>query len=39
MDKHTEDMAKTWNIGRPVHDELALQSHQRAIAAQDRGFF
>jgi acetyl-CoA C-acetyltransferase len=32
-------MAKSWNIGRREQDELALQSHQRAIAAQDRGFF
>jgi acetyl-CoA C-acetyltransferase len=39
MGEHTEDMAKTWNIGRREQDELALQSHQRAIAAQDRGFF
>ena len=39
MGEHTEDMAKTWNIGREQQDELALQSHQRAIAAQDRGFF
>ena len=39
MGEHTEDMAKTWNISRQKQDELALQSHQRAIAAQDRGFF
>ncbi len=39
MGEHTEDMAKTWNIGRREQDELALQSHQRAVAAQDRGFF
>jgi acetyl-CoA C-acetyltransferase len=39
MGEHTEDMAKTWNIGRREQDELALQSHQRTIAAQDRGFF
>jgi len=39
MGEHTEDMAKTWSIGRREQDELALQSHQRAIAAQDRGFF
>jgi acetyl-CoA C-acetyltransferase len=39
MGEHTEDMAKTWNIGRREQDELALQSHQSAIAAQDRGFF
>src|SRR5580704_9777616 len=39
MGEHTEDMAKAWNIGRQEQDELALQSHQRAVAAQDRGFF
>ena len=39
MGEHTEDMAKDWNIGRTEQDELALQGHQRATAAQDRGFF
>jgi acetyl-CoA C-acetyltransferase len=39
MGEHTEDMAKTWSIGRVEQDTLALQSHQAAIAAQDRGFF
>ena len=39
MGEHTEDMAKNWNIGRLEQDELALQSHQRAVAAQDHGFF
>ena len=39
MGEHTEDMAKTWNIGRLEQDELALQSHCYALAAQDRGFF
>src|SRR5262245_46473997 len=39
MGEHTEDMAKTWNIGRREQDELALQSHRSAVAAQDRGFF
>jgi len=39
MGEHTEDMAKDWKIGRREQDELALESHQRAIAAQDRGFF
>ena len=39
MGEHTEDMAKTWNITRRGQDELALQSHQFAVAAQDRGFF
>src|SRR4029077_4328066 len=39
MGEHTEDMAKTWNISREEQDELALQSHRYAVAAQDRGFF
>src|SRR5580692_1166963 len=39
MGEHTEDMAKDWNIGRQEQDELALEGHQRAVAAQDRGFF
>src|SRR5271155_4520501 len=39
MGEHTEDMAKEWDIGRNEQDELALEGHQRAIAAQDRGFF
>ncbi len=39
MGEHTEDMAKDWNIGRREQDELALQSHQRALVAQDSGFF
>ena len=39
MGEHTEDMAKDWNIGRREQDELALEGHRRAVAAQDRGFF
>jgi acetyl-CoA C-acetyltransferase len=39
MGEHTEDMAKTWSIGRREQDELALQSHRMAVAAQDRGIF
>src|SRR5271155_1630690 len=39
MGEHTEDMAKTWNIGREAQDALALEGHHRAIDAQDRGFF
>jgi acetyl-CoA C-acetyltransferase len=39
MGEHTEDMAKTWAVSRQEQDELALQSHQSAVAAQDRGFF
>jgi acetyl-CoA C-acetyltransferase len=39
MGEHTEDMAKSWSIGRLEQDAQALESHQRSIAAQDRGFF
>ena len=38
MGEHCEEMAKTWNIGRREQDEFALESHRRAIAAQDRGW-
>ena len=37
MGEHCEEMAKTWNIGRREQDEFALESHRRAVAAQDRG--
>jgi acetyl-CoA C-acetyltransferase len=39
MGAHTEDMAKSWSISREAQDELALRSHQSAVAAQDHGFF
>src|SRR5262249_27958079 len=39
MGEHTEDMAKEWSISRQAQDELALEGHRRAIAAQDGGFF
>ena len=39
MGEHTEDMAKDWSITREQEDALALDSHRRAVAAQDRGFF
>jgi acetyl-CoA C-acetyltransferase len=39
MGEHTEEMAKTWDIGRQEQDELTLEGHQRAVAAWDRGFF
>ena len=39
MGEHTEDMAKDWKITREEEDRLALDSHRRAVAAQDRGFF
>jgi acetyl-CoA C-acetyltransferase len=39
MGEHCEEMAKTWNINRATQDELALDSHRRAVTAIDRGFF
>ncbi|HWE44793.1 MAG TPA: acetyl-CoA C-acyltransferase [Caulobacteraceae bacterium] len=39
MGEHTEEMAKTWHIPRADEDALALESHQRAVAAWKAGFF
>jgi acetyl-CoA C-acetyltransferase len=39
MGEHTEITAKDWKIGRLEQDALALQGHQRAVAAWERGFF
>ncbi len=39
MGEHCEEMAKQWNIARSDQDRIALQSHQRAVAAMTRGFF
>lgn len=39
MGEHTEITAKEWNLGREAQDQIALESHQRAVAAWDRGFF
>lgn len=39
MGEHTEITVKEWQIGRREQDELALQGHQRAVAAWERGFF
>ena len=39
MGEHSEETAKQWEIGRVEQDTLALEGHQRAVAAQDRGFF
>ncbi len=39
MGEHCEEMAKTWDIGRQEQDQVTLQSHQRAVAAQEAGFF
>ena len=39
MGEHTEITVKEWAIGRAEQDQLALQGHQRAVAAWERGFF
>jgi len=39
MGEHTEITAKEWSIGRDEQDRIALQSHEGAIAAWERGFF
>ncbi len=39
MGEHCEEMAKTWAIPRAAQDEIAYQSHQRAVAGQKAGFF
>lgn len=39
MGEHTEITAKEWQIPRVEQDQNALDSHQRAVAAWDRGFF
>jgi acetyl-CoA C-acetyltransferase len=39
MGEHTEITAKEWGIGREEQDRVALESHQRAVAAWERGFF
>lgn len=39
MGEHTEDTAKRFAIARADQDRLAFESHRRAVAAQDAGFF
>ncbi|HTR84292.1 MAG TPA: acetyl-CoA C-acyltransferase [Reyranella sp.] len=39
MGEHTEITAKEWEIGRQEQDELALDSHRRAVSAWEKGFF
>jgi acetyl-CoA C-acetyltransferase len=34
-----ENVAKKWNISREDQDKLAVQSHQRAAAAIEKGYF
>jgi acetyl-CoA C-acetyltransferase len=39
MGEHTEITAKEWRISRDAQDRIALASHERAVAAWNRGFF
>ncbi len=39
MGEHTEITAKEWGIPRDAQDRVALESHERAVAAWDAGFF
>ena len=39
MGEHTEITAKEWGLGREAQDQVALESHTRAIAAWNAGFF
>ncbi|MCA0176863.1 MAG: acetyl-CoA C-acyltransferase [Proteobacteria bacterium] len=39
MGEHTEITARQWGIAREDQDRLALDSHQRAVAGWERGFF
>ncbi|MCB1755837.1 MAG: acetyl-CoA C-acetyltransferase [Gammaproteobacteria bacterium] len=39
MGQHAELMAREWAIDRQSQDQLALESHQKAAAAYNSGFF
>ena len=39
MGEHTAITARQWDISREEQDEIAFESHKRAAAAYDRGFF
>jgi len=39
MGEHCERMAQEWQISREDQDQLACESHQKAAAAYDAGFF
>lgn len=39
MGEHCEMMAKTWGISRVAQDQIAFDSHQKAHAAYERGFY
>jgi acetyl-CoA C-acetyltransferase len=39
MGDHCEEMAKEWKISRAAQDNIAFESHKRAVAAMASGFF
>jgi acetyl-CoA C-acetyltransferase len=39
MGQSCEQMAQQWQISREAQDQLALESHRKAAAAYDEGFF
>jgi len=39
MGQHCERMAQEWEIEREAQDQLAFESHQKAAAAYEEGFF
>jgi acetyl-CoA C-acetyltransferase len=39
MGQHTEKMVKEWNIPRHEQDQLALESHQKALSGYKEGFY
>jgi hypothetical protein len=39
MGETAENLAEKWQIKRQLQDEFAFESHQKAIIAQDKGFF
>ena len=39
MGEHTEITAKEWQISRVEQDQIAYDSHRRAVSAWQRGFF
>jgi acetyl-CoA C-acetyltransferase len=39
MGEHTEITAKEWKLSRADQDQIAFESHQNAVKAQEAGFF
>lgn len=39
MGETAENVAEKWQIKRELQDQFALESHQKAVMAQDKGFF